>query len=421
MPPSRGPFAALYVLAMCGAFIAFIPLGMLILPQKIATIAGIDSGGGPVRTLSWLLVAGGIMAGFSNIAAGHVSDRLFRTHGNRRRLIGLGLMLVIGALAVLGAAQSFAGLVLAMLIFQLAINMLLSPLVALMVDYVPDRQKGAIAGWLGLALPVGSLSVTLLAALGSLGPGGQLAVMIMLVVVLVAPLLLRWPIPAPVAPLNPAHQEGPSAQHAGTMRNFALAWMARLLVQFSAAAILPYLYYFVAEVARPGETPARTAAAVGTMAVVFAVASIGGGLGAGWLSDRLGRRQPVLVATALMVALAMILLATLSDWTLIILAYALFAAGLAGFLAVDSALVAQLVSASDRRATLLGIMNLTNTLPGFLAPAATLLAIGDGVGAGAMVAVLKLAAAGAAIAALCGSQIRIPRDAAGDAGVTRIE
>lgn len=406
--PDHSLFAALYVLAMCGAFIAFVPLGMLILPQKIATIAGIDNGGGPVRALSWLLLAGGVMAGFGNIVAGHTSDRLYRSRGDRRGLIGLGVVLVIASLAILSDAQSFVALVVAVLIFQLAINMLLSPLVALLVDYVPDGEKGSIAGWLGLALPVGSLSVTLLVALGSSGPKGQIVVIMLLVTALVAPLLIRWPMPAPIAPVRPFYQNGGQTRPTGTSRNLALTWVARLLIQFAASAILPYLYYFVAEIARAGEPPVRTAEAVSTMAFAFALASIAGGLGAGRLSDRIGRRQPVLVATALMVALGMILLATLADWTLIILAYVLFAVGLAGFLAVDSALVAQLVSASDKRATLLGVMNLTNTLPGFLAPTVTLLALGDGMGAEAMLTVLKLAALGAIIAALCGSLIRVP-------------
>lgn len=57
---------------------------------------------------------------------------------------------------------------------------------------------------------------------------------------------------------------------------------------------------------------------------------------------------------------------------------------------------------------MLGVMNLTNTLPGIMAPAATLMIVGDGVGAAGMLTVLKLGAGGAIIAAVCGSRISLP-------------
>jgi MFS family permease len=406
-PASSLPFVLCYVFAMFGAFIAFVPLVGLILPQKIAALSGVTDSGGPVRALSWLLVAGGIMAGFSNIAAGHISDRLFARLGSRRALIVVGLALVIAALALFDGAQSFTGLVLAMLAFQLALNLLLSPLVALMVDYIADEYKGSTAGWLGLALPVGSLSVSLLVVLRPIGPVNELAVTALLTAVLVMPLALLWPVPSRAARHVSTSPAAGLPQQPGLARNFSLAWVARLFVQFAAAAILPYLYYYVTDVARLGKTPAQISDAVGLLAFVFALASTAGGLGAGWMSDRIGRRQPVLVTTALMVSLGMILLASAQSWVLIVTAYALFAAGLAGFLAVDNALVAQLVSSSNHRATLLGVMNLTNTLPSIMAPAATLFLVGGS--AVGMVITLKAAAAGAVFAALCSSQIRSAR------------
>lgn len=402
-------FVLCYVLAMFGAFIAFVPLGTLILPQKIAIITGVADRGGQVRALSWLLVAGGTMAGMGNIAAGYISDRVYRTRGSRRHMIAIGLLAVVLALAALAAAQSFDTLMLAMLVFQLALNMLLSPLVALTVDYVPDRRKGEMSGWLGLALPVGSLSVTALVAIGSIGSVGQLAVESVTVLVFVAPLLWLWPVPERICHTSTIANDERGPQRApGLVRNFAWAWVARLLIQFAAAAILPYLYFYVAEIARPGASTAMVADGVGILALVFAAASIVGALGVGWLSDWLNRRRPLLVATSVTVAVSMMLLIMATSWPLTVIAYALFAAGLAGFLAVDSALVAQLVSATGRRATLLGVMNLTNTLPSIMAPAATLFVISDRVGAIGMLIVLKIGAAAAVIAACCGSRIRVP-------------
>lgn len=423
LPTLSRRFAILYVLSMFGAFIAFVPLSALILPQKIAAMADIAERGGPVRALSWLLITGGVMAGIGNIVAGHIGDWLLRWHGDRRPLVVIGLALTMTTLIALGIAQSFAGLVLAMAAFQLALNLLLSPLAILLVDYVPDQRKGSMAGWLGLALPVGSLAVTALVSLRMVGPVGQVTLTALAVFVLVAPLAILWPVPVhindhapPEGAANPAPALPPATPPA-LIRNFALAWLARLLVQFAAAAILPFLYFYVADIALAGARPDAVAGGLAILSLAFAVASVGGAMSAGWLSDRIGRRQPFLVATAAMVAIGMVALATTTSWPLIVAAYAVFAAGLGGFLAVDSALVAQLISSSDRRATLLGVMNLTNTIPGIVAPLVTLLAVGVVADGTVLVLVLKLGTVAAVAAALCGSQIQTPpRAQSTDAG-----
>jgi len=410
-----------YVLAMFGAFAAFVPLGALILPQKIATIPGMAFGGA-VQALSWILVAGGVAAGLGNIVAGVISDALFRRTRSRRLVIGISTITVAAGLAALAVARSFEEIVLAILAFQLALNLMLSPLVALMVDYVPDRQKGQMAGWLGLALPFGSLMVTLLVIVASWFRGSaqtaplMIMIMIIIVLALVAPLVVIWPVPPLIPPGSAGEATAPDDPSDGgraltspVFWDFLLAWTARLLVQFAAAAILPYLYFFVADVVRPMGGARAIGAAVGILAFAFAVMSIVGGLGAGWISDRFGRRRAPLAIGAIIVAASMALLSAAPGWPLTVVAYGSFAAGLAGFLAIDSALVAQLVAANTRRATLLGVMNLTNTLPGIIVPVLTLVILGDRSGAMPMVAVLQLAAVGALVAALCCTQIRTLR------------
>jgi MFS family permease len=396
---------------MFGAFTAFMPLFALILPQKIATLPDIG-GSGAVQTLSWILVAGGVAAGSGNIVAGVVSDALFRRTQSRRLLITVGAFTVAAGLAALGLADSFAKVVLAIVAYQLALNLMLSPLVALLVDYVPDSKKGRMAGWLGLALPFGSLMVTVLTMAAPLTPGTSpteaLTITIIVVLVLVAPLIIFWPIPPLIAPQSEI-ETAPQAQRRWIVHDFILAWTARLLVQFAAAAICPYLYFYVADVVRPAGGVRAIGSAIGVLAFAFAVMSVAGALYVGWVSDRLGRRRAPLAIAAIVVAASIAILSVAPGWPLTVAAYGGLAAGLAGFLAIDSALVAQLVAANPRRATLLGVMNLTNTLPGILAPALTLVVIGEWGEALPMVLVMQVAAGGALIAALCGSRLRTLR------------
>lgn len=409
-PPAPRRFGVLYVLAMFGCFVAFMPLAPLILPAKIAAIETIRGGAAQVAALSWLLIAGGIMAALGNILAGYLSDRIYERDGHRRRMIVTGLGAVIAALALLAAARGFAALMLAVLTFQLALNCLLAPLVAMMVDHVSDSAKGTMAGWLGLALPVGSLAVTLLSTLPVTGTAAQIGIMGAVTATLTLPLVLFWPLVLPAAP-SPIPAQNNLVAAAGPLgANFALAWTARLLIQFAAAAILPYLHYYVAFVLRPEGGGAAISTMVGSLSLVFAIASIIGGLAIGSWSDRVRRRQWVLAGSAILVALGMIGLAVLTRWPLVFAAHALFAVGLAGFLAVDGAIVAKLISASNHRATLLGVMNITSTLPVVLAPMVSLFVIADGGNgpAGRVILVLQLAAAGAVAAAFCASRIKLP-------------
>lgn len=400
---------------MFGAFAAFVPLFALILPQKIASLPGIDDRSA-VQALSWILVVGGVAAGGGNITAGAVGDALFRRTRSRRGLIAVGLAATVSGLAAVAVARSFTELVLAIMAFQLAVNLLLSPLVALMVDYVPDRGKGRMAGWLGLALPFGSLVVTGLtifsAATERSDPIASFATVILIVLVLTAPLVILWPVPTlisvTVRKATPAARIDPG-QRREARRDFMLVWTARLLVQFAAAAILPYLYFYVSNVVQPSGGVAGVGAAVGELAFVFALMSIVGAIAIGRLSDQLERRRAPLALSATLVAISIAMLSIAPGWPLTIMAYGCFAAGLAGFLAIDSALVAQLVADTSHRATLLGVMNLTNTLPSILAPTLALAVIGAQGETVRMVFVLQAAAVGALVAGLCVGRIRTLR------------
>ena len=79
-----------------------------------------------------------------------------------------------------------------------------------------------------------------------------------------------------------------------------------------------------------------------------------------------------MAVVALCAALALLVLAAEPVWVIFVIAYGLFHLGLTGFLAVDTALVAQLLAGNPRRGMFLGLMNLTNTLPAIIVPAIAL-------------------------------------------------
>jgi MFS family permease len=144
-----------------------------------------------------------------------------------------------------------------------------------------------------------------------------------------------------------------------------------LLVQLGAAFVINYFFLYLLD-----RHPARDASRlIGGLAVLATILSFASALAAGYWSDRSGRRRPPMIAASLACAGGLMMMALDPTWPFQAAAFVLFHVGLMAFLAVDSAMVTQLLSGSDRRGELLGLMNLTNTLPAIVVPALTLLSI----------------------------------------------
>ena len=354
MPERRGHLS--YPLAFLGSHLSFIPLFALLLPRRVAAVDPDNA----VRLLSVLLLVGGLTASVAHIAAGRWSDEWLKRHGSRRGLILIGLTLLVLAQIGIGIAHTAWTLLLAIIGFQLCLNVMFAPLGALLSDYVPDERKGRVAGMLNASLPLASLGTGLAAFLFPRDDAGAFLLVSFLIAVTVLPLLVRWPfagvIPAPDQP-----QEN-SDLRAGAIADYVRVWTARLLIQLGAAFVINYFYLYLA-----GRTAASEATEqMGVLAIAATLASLGSAILAGRWSDASERRRPPMLAAALACAVGLAALAFQPPWTATIAAFVLFHVGLAAFLSVDSAMVTQLIARSDRRGELLGWMNLTNTLPAII-------------------------------------------------------
>ncbi|MCM8557805.1 MFS transporter [Sphingomicrobium sediminis] len=384
-------FERRFVLANFGAFLAFLPLLVLLLPRRVEAI----SPDAPLILLSQLLLVGGIAASIAHYLAGAWSDRWVARHGERRGLIAIGLTALMGSYALLAVAATPALLFAAIITFQLAFNLMFSPMGVLLADYVPDARKGLMAGALNMALPLAGFGVTALGWISSEDADWPFLLTAFTILLLVMPLLIGWRRHAPAfQEASQRNEDGGLPDLSLLTGDYARAWVARLLVQLGGASLLPYLFLYVDSVARaaPGYGGSTSSAAVGTLTLVANIVAIGAGLAAGRWSDRIGRRKLPLVLAALLAAGALALLAAAPDWRLIILGYALFTAGLTAFLSVDSAMVAQIVSGREKRGALLGLMNLTNTLPAIIAPAMALVIAEAALGGGVLRTLLGIAA-----------------------------
>lgn len=400
--PKRWRFACVYVLANIGAATCFVPLIGLLLPQRAAMLDDDAS----ARLLSWILLSGAIVASAANIAAGRLSDWAMTRHGSRVPLIALGFAATLGTFVALAIAENATALLAAFLLFQLCFNLFFAPFNALAADHVDDAIKGRVFGMMGLAIPLAQTATVAIVTMDIRGLPLRLVFIALVATLALLPLLLvgrRWAGP-PIAPqtLEAGTLAPPSDPY--RRRDFVLVWAGRLLVQCAAVAMGSYLFVHIGSVAvRAGDSGAEERW-FADLSLIMLVAGVFVGIAIGQWSDRTLRRRRFLSSTALLVGLGCALLAVGDSWPTIALGYTIFAAGIAGFQAIDGAVIAQLIGGADRRAARLGLMNLTNTLPSLFVPALALL-MGQG-GQAVTTWLFAGAACAAAITAALASRIK---------------
>lgn len=379
-------FLLAFALANAGGVIAYLPLLTLLLPLKVAQIAGAER----IGLFSAIVIAGALAASVCNVLFGWLSDRSLRRGGGRRRWMWLGLGATCASFLMVAWADTAAALLAAVVLFQASVNALLAPLMAIMADEVPDSQKGVAGGLLSAAVPIASAVSALLVSLAWAGEGLRLTILGAVIVAACLPLLI---IPARAAPLAPP----PPREAAMRRGDFVTAWGARLLVQVAGNALSLYLLYYFQSIV-PAMAAGDLAPRVGHLLTLAYVLSLPIALLAGRLSDRLGRRKPVLLVGALFAAAGLFGMALASDWRWAAAAFAVYAVGSAVFLALHSAFAMQLLPSPANRGRDLGMLNLANTLPALLGPLLTwLLATPDDFAAVMVVLAFFTLAGGAAM------------------------
>ena len=349
-------FLLVLALAHAGGVVAYLPLLSLLLPIKIGVLAGEARIGVFTATVS----AGALAASASNVLFGSLSDRAVEQGGGRRRVMAAGALATAVSFAGVATATSAPAIILAIVLFQVAVNALLAPLFAIMADEVPDAQKGLLGGLLALANPFASaVSAVLLAQVWAEGP--RLAIVAVVMAMAIAPLFLVAARPVAL----PA-----SSAEAPPRRDLLVAWGARLLVQVAGNVLSLYLLYYFESVA-PGTATTKLAPRIGHLLTLAYALPLPAALLVGRFSDRIGRRKPFLLAAAGVAAAGLLGMAVAADWRGAAAAFILYAVGSSVFLTLHAGFAMQLLPDPAHRGRDLGLLNLTNTLPALAGPALT--------------------------------------------------
>lgn len=346
-------FLLLYALAAAGGAIAYVPFLTLLLPARMAELAGARD----VEWIGYLTFFGALAASGGGVLFGWLSDRT----RSRRPWVLAGLVLTVALLLAVPHARDMPTLLAIILVWQLALNMILGPLSAWAGDVVPDAQKGLLGGLLAFSPALGAWSGALVTLPGLVSLDQRLTAIALLVAAAILPVLIfgrprSFPdLTQPVGadPHRPTRADRPAVR----------MWLARLLVQIAEAALFAYLYFWFRSIDPAMGDNAK--AGIFSLALTIAVPVA---LLAGRWADRHGRPFAPLAAAAVVTSIGLIGMALAQDPTSAKAAYLVFGIATTAFLSLHSGQTLRVLPRADHRGRDLGIFNLTNTIPSLIMP-----------------------------------------------------
>ncbi len=371
-------FIALYASAYVGTCLVLVAPLLVTLALKVGAVVGDDQA---PNALALVTGIGALVAMFGNPFFGKQSDRTSGTWGMRRPWMVIGLLGGSLGILVVAVAPTVPVVLVGWCVAQLFFNALLAALVAVLPDQVPAAQRGLVSGVLGICLPLASVSGTFVVQLFA---GNQIAMFLVpcaiggfLVLLFVGTLHDRrlaredkpvWSLRELAGTFYVSPRQNP---------DFAWAFASRLLFVLAYAFLITYQAYFLLDQVGTAEAEVPRQIFLGTLtqsAVLVAASLVGGRL-----SDRTGRRKIFVFTASVVYGLAMFLVAVASDFDGFLVGMAISGLGFGVYMAVDLALVADVLPGKDN-AKDLGVLNIAGALPFTVAPALApaVLAIGGG-------------------------------------------
>jgi len=372
-------FISLYTLAYMSTCLVFLAPALVTLALKVNALVGIDQA---PRSLALVTGTGALVSMFGNPFFGRMSDRTSSQWGMRRPWMVVGLLGGSLGVLVVALAPNVAVVLVGWCIAQLLFNALLAAMVAVLPDQVPVAQRGQVSGVLGVCLPVAAVTGTFVVQLFT---GHQLAMFMApcgiggFFIVLFAVTLKDRRLGDSVRPPW-SLREFLSTFYVNPRKSpdFAWAFASRFMFVLAYAFLATYQAYYLLDKIGSAEADVPHQIFLGTLvqSVMLVVAS----LVAGRLSDRTGRRKLFVVTGSIVYGLALFVVAIASHFNGFLVGMAISGIGFGMYMAVDLALVADVLPDQDHVAKDLGVFNIAGALPFAIAPAIApvILTIGGG-------------------------------------------
>ncbi len=353
-------------LASLGMWMAALTPAQVLLPIQLQDIDPRTK----LLTLGLVSAVGAVASVLATPLAGALSDRttpafgIGRLRGRRHRWTLAMALLGAACMIVLGHQRTVAGVAVLWVLFSAFQNGEYASLSAAIPDHVPIPQRATVAGWVGMPQALGLVAGTVLVVdvFDSKLVPGYLALS-----------LLFFALAIPFAMLTDDHPLDPAHRNPFSWRkllasywispkeypDFAWAWLTRFLASLAIAMGTLYLLYFLRDKIHL-EQHYHMSAASGLLIliVIYTVCVVITAIVGGMISDRMGKRKMIVTVSGALMGVAALLLTFEETWPASQVAAVLFGVGFGAYLAVDQALITQVLPAAKDRAKDLGIINI---------------------------------------------------------------
>jgi MFS family permease len=302
--------------------------------------------------------------------------RLGRFSGRRHRWTLIMVLLAAVCVGLLAKAGTVVAVAVLWFLFGAFQNGEYATLSAAVPDHVPVRQRATVSGWIGMPIALGLVLGTVLVVdvLNQDLLTGYITLAVLMVL-----LALPFVLFTPDHPLAPEHREPFSWRRMASSYwispreypDFGWAWLTRFLTTLAIAMGTLYLLYFLRDKLHYARLFPGQDAADGLLILILiytggvVLASIIGGI----ISDRSGRRKMLVTVSGLLMGVAALLLTFWETWPSALAAAVLFGIGFGCYIAVDQALITQVLPKAHDRAKDLGIINIAIVTPYAIGPA----------------------------------------------------
>lgn len=347
-----------FTLLWFGYWMAWLVPVQLLLPNQFDSVDHAHK----VRDFGITNGVAGAVALIALPAAGALCDRTRSRFGRRRVWMAAGTVVFALSLAATGFMGSWTGIMVCWAFASLGFSMASAGLFAAVADQVPVAQRGMISAAVFGPQALGLLAGLVITTQIVTGTGGGYLVMMVAVAVCSVPFVLRYrdTVVAGGGPVSwRAMWVSPRAHP-----DFAWAFGGRVGVNIGNALGTTYLLYFFRDYLHL-RSPENSLLVVTAIYLVFTLAAAYGG---GSVSDRTGRRRVFVAVASVLQGIAALLLVIWPGFGTTLAAAAFLGAGYGAFLAVDQALVTQVLPDATAHAKDLGIMNVGVNVPQATAP-----------------------------------------------------
>ncbi|MGK9220373.1 MULTISPECIES: MFS transporter [unclassified Microbacterium] len=369
LPRVRASFIFAFGFAYFGFWIACLMPGVVTLALKVQALVGPEAAAG---ALSLIAGVGVLLPLVLMPIVGRMSDRTTVRIGMRRPYLIAGAVGVVALGVAMALAPNVPVLLAAYALYSVAANLIGTPLLAVISDRVPVEQRGLVSGLVGLTLPLAMIGGTFII---------QAVAAIPFLTFLIPPLIAAVSVVVFIALVKDRRlsttERKPRltlAELAGTFwvnpvkhPDFGWAWFSRLLFVTGYGFLTTYqAFYLINHLGSDaGQVPQQIFLASLVLSITTIITSMLGGR----LSDFLRRRKVFVLTSAAVYGIALIIASVVTGFNGYLLAMGIAGIGYGAFLAVDLALVADVLPDPDNAGKDMAVFNMSSTLANALAPA----------------------------------------------------